>query len=335
MKKKWTSGDVVQALRVAYGIAGSMLVQDEWSLLTEVPLRAPRTLGAHVYDERQYGGDTRTIDVLVTRNWPSGIGYRRLAFEVKVSKADYRRETDIKRLPAERAAHQTFYAAPVGLIEPESLPEGWGLVEVYPDAETYAEGTGRALGEWNLAEHVHEPGGIVREGVDYTNRGALCRVRAKAATREPVCDLDVLAHMAFRRASRAEERIRRGEDDAAAVPALRAEVATLTGQLERREGAVANEREKMKKIKAHYLALLGEQVCSECREPVGLNLGTGYWKHRSAIQETACQIARDEADRLDKERRFGARYTRGWAGPVIPLGLSDQAADLPTDRYGH
>jgi hypothetical protein len=276
--------------------------------------------------------DTRTIDVLLSRNWSSGVGHRRIAVEVKVSKADYRNETNTKRLPAERAAHQTYYAAPAGIIDPDTLPDGWGLIEVYGDSVSYDAGTGRALGDgqtdgpvW-LDDRTRNP--------DDPARGALCRVRVRPALREPVCALDYVAATALRRASRAEERIRRGEDDAAAVPGLRAEVATLRGQLERRDSAVHREREKSSKAKIHYTAMLGDQECNDCGDPVGLNLGNGYWKHRDVAQEKRCEVARNEADRVRKEAIYSTRYLRGWAGPVVPKSLAEQAADLPVDRYG-
>ena len=38
-RRKWTAAEVVHAIREAYGIAGDMMVADEWGMLTEVPLR--------------------------------------------------------------------------------------------------------------------------------------------------------------------------------------------------------------------------------------------------------------------------------------------------------
>lgn len=321
MKRKWKAAEVVHALRVAYGVAGSQLVQDEWSLLTEVPLRAPRA-NAHRPDDENYWSNTRTIDVFLTRNWSSGVGNRRIAVEVKVSRSDYRNETDLKRLPAERAAHQTYYAAPAGIIDPATLPDGWGLIEVYGTREEFEAAKGWVLGPTAL--FVAER----REGLD-----AFPKVSVRPTLREPVCNLDVLVATAMRRASRAEEKIRRGENDATAVPGLRADVARLEAQLERRETALHVERDKVGKVITEMLSV-ADQVCSDCREPVGYHRGRGRWTHTDREQEGRCEEARAEANRREKEAQYGARYSRGWAEPVRPLAQVERMAALPPPEYG-
>lgn len=74
------------------------------------------------------------IDLFAFNLWKSG-GYRRLAFEVKVSRADFRRELDkpAKRAPWQGLAEETWFAAPAGVIPVGEVPEGWGLLEVLPD----------------------------------------------------------------------------------------------------------------------------------------------------------------------------------------------------------
>lgn len=317
----------MQSLRVAYGVATSGLVTDEWSFLTEVPLRAPRQgYSGHVYDE-SYWSNIRTIDVLVCRNWSSGVGFQRVAIEVKVSKSDYRNETEIKRAPAERAAHLTYYAAPAGLIEPDTLPEGWGLIEVHATREEYDAAKGWQLGEWRVGQHTD-----------------VAKVRVRAAKRTPECSLEYLVSAGMRRASRAEERIRRGGEDAVEIPALRAQVARLEGQLERREATVARERERVRAMRQELLAMQDGQVCSECRHPIRLSTDRrsvwGYqWVHDEDRQEGVCTEARAEADRLRKEQAYGSRYTRGWADPVWPLALvgarDEERAELAAERAEH
>lgn len=296
-KRKWTASEVVHALRVAYGVAGSELVTDEWSLLTEVPLRS----GAGA---SRWSDNTRTIDVLLSRNWSSGIGHRRIAVEVKVSRSDFRNENDLKRAPAEACAHQTFYAVPAGLLTPADLPKGWGLIEVYPDQESYDAGTGWPLGPTRV------------------------RTRVRAVERVPSCDVDILAATAFRRASRAEERIRRGEEDAAAVPGLRADVERLEGQLVRRNDALAREKNRTKTLLSQYMAAAGAQVCADCGKPIGYDSRAATWKHRDPADQASCLDAREEADRIRREQKVGSRYFRGWAAPIEPKALREQAAAL-------
>lgn len=53
-----------------------------------------------------------------------------IAVEVKVSVADFKRETDAKREPWERVTHQFVYATPKDLLDPSDLPAHCGLWEV-------------------------------------------------------------------------------------------------------------------------------------------------------------------------------------------------------------
>lgn len=53
-----------------------------------------------------------------------------IAIEVKVSVADFKRETEAKREPWERVTHQFVYATPKGLLNPIDLPAHCGLWEV-------------------------------------------------------------------------------------------------------------------------------------------------------------------------------------------------------------
>ena len=144
-KPKWTAAAVVDALLAAYGVSGSDLSTDEWSFLTEVPLRTAYSHAANVPLNR-WSANERTIDVFLVRNWTSKPGHRRVAIEVKVSRSDYRNEHEIKRAPAEASAHHTYYATPAGLLDPKDLHPGWGVLEVYADDLSYKSGKGWGVG---------------------------------------------------------------------------------------------------------------------------------------------------------------------------------------------
>lgn len=300
---KWTSSDVLDALREALGVCVDNLGMEEWALLTEVPLRAPRA--GYEQGGESYWSNTRTIDALAVRCWSSGAGFQRLAFEVKVSRADYRNETRLKRAPAERAAHRTYYVAPAGIIPVDELPDGWGLVEVYEHAVDAVSGPGRLF-----------------------MGSQRCKAVRKAVPRSPGCDMDYLVAAHARRASRAEERIRTGADDAAEIPALRAEVTSLTGKLDRRDSAVMVEKNRVRSLRSLLAAVDGMNECADCGHPVAYLPARGVWRHKDKAQEQTCATARQEADRLAKEAKFGARYLAGWPGPVEPKALRAQAADI-------
>ncbi len=303
---KWTASLVVDAIREAYGLDRGYLDQEEWSFLTEVPLRVPPVPPARTVNER-------TIDVFMVRNWASGIGHDRLAIEVKVSRSDYKNETPTKRAPAEAAAHRTVYAAPAGLIGPSTLPPGWGLIEVHDTVGAAVRSGGQRVG-----------------GVDTRSR---CVWRTKATRRVPTCDLDYLVAAGFRRGSRAEEKIRRGESDAVQVPALRAEVESLAQALNRRDAAAVRDRARLRATYAQ-LAALGARdghLCADCDEPVTYSVVRGEWEHADRATGRRCLDARQEAYRLGREAATGAAYLSGWADPVEPKGLR---ALRTTERAG-
>lgn len=82
-----------------------------------------------------YGqGRQQRIDLFAINLWPSkrnGDGVPlSLAFEIKVSRADFRKELENpgKRAIAEQTASECWFAAPAGLVKKEEVPEGWGLV---------------------------------------------------------------------------------------------------------------------------------------------------------------------------------------------------------------
>lgn len=74
---------------------------------------------------------SRTIDVAVFNTWPSGKGLR-IAYEIKCSRGDFLKELDNpeKHAWVEEMFHETYFAAPAGLIKAAEIPEGWGLLEV-------------------------------------------------------------------------------------------------------------------------------------------------------------------------------------------------------------
>ncbi|NKS98791.1 hypothetical protein GS498_20465 [Rhodococcus hoagii] len=71
---------------------------------------------------------TRRIDGLMFDGNQS-----RTAIEVKVSRADFLRETVAKRRAWRAVTNRFVYATPAGLLRPDEIPDGCGLWEVQPD----------------------------------------------------------------------------------------------------------------------------------------------------------------------------------------------------------
>lgn len=73
-------------------------------------------------------GSQRRIDALML-----GAKGRLTAIEIKVTRADFRRDTPAKIRAWREVTHNFVYATPPGLITPDELPAGCGLWEVDPD----------------------------------------------------------------------------------------------------------------------------------------------------------------------------------------------------------
>lgn len=105
---------------------------DGAAIVHEVVLNDRKTVEAFCgFGSSRLGADDlfyRRIDALMVK---SG---QRTAIEVKVSRADYARETERKRAVWQAICHRFVYAVPAGLLTPEEVPDGIGLWEVYDSA---------------------------------------------------------------------------------------------------------------------------------------------------------------------------------------------------------
>lgn len=76
-----------------------------------------------------FAGQPRYIDFFAFNVWPSS-NYRTVAYEVKVSRSDFLNEIKdpLKRKPSEEFASECYFVVPTGLVKPDEVPEGWGLM---------------------------------------------------------------------------------------------------------------------------------------------------------------------------------------------------------------
>lgn len=75
------------------------------------------------------GKAIRRIDALMMQ------GEQRTAIEVKVTRADFKRDTPQKRAPWASITHRFVYAVPKGLVTPAEVADGCGLWEVRADGK--------------------------------------------------------------------------------------------------------------------------------------------------------------------------------------------------------
>jgi hypothetical protein len=110
-----TAADIARLLRFRYPLP-------EWALVFELR------------NGTGYGRQDRYADGAAWNCYPSK-GLHRLAFEIKVSRADFARELGepMKRRWLEQHFHETWFVAAAGVAKEEELPEGWGLMVATKD----------------------------------------------------------------------------------------------------------------------------------------------------------------------------------------------------------
>lgn len=93
----------------------------------------------------------RTADLFALNCYPSK-GFRAIVYEVKVSRSDFKREIEdmTKRRPWEKIAHECYFATTPGLVKPDEVPEGWGLVEVGAEVRVIKVATQRTPEPWPM-----------------------------------------------------------------------------------------------------------------------------------------------------------------------------------------
>lgn len=107
--------------------------QSGWGILREV------SIDDLIQPTRGRKVNRRRIDYLLMRISRRSVPrHERIALEVKVTRADFKRDTDEKRAAWFAVADRFAYVTPKGLIKVEELPPGCGLIEFDPDKPHYS-----------------------------------------------------------------------------------------------------------------------------------------------------------------------------------------------------
>jgi hypothetical protein len=130
----------------------------------------------HVRDAAGFDART-TIDALAVHQWPS-TGHEVHAYEVKVSRSDFRRELAddcAKSLPWRSWVDYFWIVAPRGIVPVEELPDGWGLLVTH----------GAALAKARQARRLTPPqhGYLPREPLPRGLVAAMLRAASRTAAR--------------------------------------------------------------------------------------------------------------------------------------------------------
>lgn len=209
------------------------------------------------------GAGNARADLFLVRAWAGRPrGHERILIEVKVSRSDLLHELGAphKRLAFSTWAHRMYFAAPAGLVRADDdLGEGVGLLEVSP-------------------------------------KGRVTVVRKAARDATPADVPHVVFVEAFRRASRAEARVRTAgtgeEDPAARIVALEGQLAVAQrAEQTAREAARRDARrlrDWMSRLAAH-----GGVPCL-CGQPLKVNREPNYLNaHPAGVECTARYPAPD------------------------------------------
>jgi len=150
-------------------------------LAQEIVEALAKTLGDAIFaTELAFCQGARRCD-LWTISANSSAGFKARAYEVKISRADFRRDTAIKQREARLFSDQFFYVTPAGLIKPEEVPDWAGLIE-------YRDGTFKTIihapyrdkdaPTWELVVSLIRNSGNVNRDTD------LLKLRVRAAERK-------------------------------------------------------------------------------------------------------------------------------------------------------
>lgn len=104
-----------------------------------------------------FGANERRIDVWVIR--PQGVICPATAYEVKVTRADFRRDikNHLKHRGARLFSDQFYFVAPKGVIPPDEVPDWAGLEEVEVVSRDRPPQYGGKVYEYALRQKVPAP----------------------------------------------------------------------------------------------------------------------------------------------------------------------------------
>lgn len=111
----------------------------------------------------------------------SSAGFKARAYEVKISRADFRRDSAIKQREARLFSDQFYYVTPASLMRPEEIPDWAGLIE-YGDGKfktiIHAPYRDKDAPTWELVVSLIRNSGNVNRDTD------LLKLRLREAERK-------------------------------------------------------------------------------------------------------------------------------------------------------
>jgi hypothetical protein len=126
-------------------------------------------------------------------------GFQATAYEIKISRADFRRDTPVKQREARLYSDRFYYVAPLGLIKPDEVPEWAGLMEFGPKGlvtTVPAPMRSKDAPSWELVVSLFRNSGEIRRDTDVM-RSSLYFAQARCKQLE--AQIDQMNQAAMRR----------------------------------------------------------------------------------------------------------------------------------------
>ena len=118
--------------------------------------------------ELAFDGGARRCDFwTVSAN--SSAGFQAVAYEIKISRADFKRDTHAKQRQARLFSDRFYYVAPRGLLKPDDMPDWAGLIEFDEGAlsmKVPAPHRDKDAPTWQLVVSLIRNSGIIRRDTD-------------------------------------------------------------------------------------------------------------------------------------------------------------------------
>lgn len=125
--------------------------------------------------ELAFDGGARRCDFW-TISANSSAGFQATAHEIKISRADFKRDTHAKQRQARLFSDRFYYVTPVGLIRPEELPDWAGLIEFADGVLTHrfpAPYRDKDAPTWQLVVSLIRNSGEIRRDTDVLRKEVL------------------------------------------------------------------------------------------------------------------------------------------------------------------
>jgi len=129
----------------------------------------------------------RRCDFWTLAPWQSK-GYLATAYEIKISRADFRRDSHAKQREARLFSDRFYYATPPGLLRPDEVPDWAGCVEIHdgkPKIVVPAPLRDKDMPSWELVVSLLRNSGTIRRDTDLIRQenGRLKRMLKTASER--------------------------------------------------------------------------------------------------------------------------------------------------------